>query len=430
MRWGGRIAAAIEILEEIFQHHRPASDALADWGRRHRFAGSKDRHAIGTLVFDSLRKRNSIAFGFSDSTARALVLGTVSLVWEKPLPELESWAQEPHGPGALTSDELSRFADTARRDAPAWIEGDFPEWLQPSFERAFGADAARQGAGLAERAPVDLRVNVLKADRPKVLSALSRYGVSPGPLSPWCVRIAPPGPEARNPAVEAEPAHGRGWYEVQDAGSQAAALMTAAKPGEQVADVCAGAGGKTLAIAALMANKGQLYAHDADRNRLRPIFDRLKRAGIRNVQVIGADETGKLAGLRGLMDCVLVDAPCSGSGSWRRKPDAKWRLTARQLSIRVSEQAAVLESATDLVKPGGRLVYVTCSVLPDENGDQVERFLSAHPDFSVVPYREQWLAAIGTPPPFSADGSDKTLLLTPANHASDGFFIAVLRRAS
>ncbi|MFL5258871.1 MAG: RsmB/NOP family class I SAM-dependent RNA methyltransferase [Hyphomicrobiales bacterium] len=429
MRWGGRIAAAIEILEDVFQRHRPASDALAEWGRQHRFAGSKDRHAIGTLVFDSLRKRNSLAFALADSSPRSLAFGTVRILWGKPFGEVQSWAEEPHGPGALTPGELSQLAEPGKRDAPAWVEGDFPEWLAPSFERVFRTDAARQGAALAERAPVDLRVNVLKADRPKVLSALSRYGASEGPLSPWCVRIAPPGPEARNPAVEAEPAHGKGWYEVQDAGSQAAALMTAAKAGEQVADVCAGAGGKTLAIAAMMGNKGQVYAHDADRNRLRPIFDRLKRAGVRNVQVIGADEPAKLAGLRGGLDGVLIDAPCSGSGSWRRKPDAKWRLTDRQLSIRVSEQAAVLESAALLVKPGGRLVYVTCSVLPEENGDQIEGFLTAHPAFSVVPYREQWLAAIGTPPPVSADASEKTLLLTPANHSSDGFFIAILRRA-
>ena len=429
MRWGGRIAAAIEVLDEIFERHRPVSEALADWGRLHRFAGSQDRHAIGTLVFDSLRKRNSLAFALGDASSRALALGTVRIVWGKPLAELESWLAEPHGPAGLNEDERSRLADTARRGAPAWVEGDFPEWLQPSFDHAFGADSSRQGAAMAERAPVYLRVNVLKADRPKVLAALSRYGASEGPLSPWCVRIAPPGPEARKPAVEAEPAHAKGWYEVQDAGSQAAALMTGAKAGEQVADVCAGAGGKTLAIAAMMGNKGQLHAHDADRHRLRPIFDRLKRAGVRNVQVIGADEPAKLAGLRGQMHCVLVDAPCSGSGSWRRKPDAKWRLTAQQLSIRISEQAAVLEGAAVLVRPGGRLVYVTCSVLPEENGDQIERFLTAHPEFSVVPYRDQWRAAIGTPPPLSADGSTASLLLTPADHASDGFFIAVLRRA-
>jgi 16S rRNA (cytosine967-C5)-methyltransferase len=183
-----------------------------------------------------------------------------------------------------------------------------------------------------------LRVNTLKATRDKVLKALARARAEPGPWSPFAVRIAPPVRDGRAPNVEAEAAHARGWFEVQDAGSQVAALMTAAEPGHQVADICAGAGGKTLALAAQMANRGQIHAFDADRHRLRPIFDRLKRAGVRNVQVIPADEPQRLEALKGGMDVVLVDAPCSGSGSWRRRPDAKWRLSREALERRIAEQ--------------------------------------------------------------------------------------------
>src|SRR5204863_649965 len=285
------------------------------------------------------------------------------------------------------------------------------------------------GAALAARAPIDLRVNTLKADRPKLIAALSKFGAAEGPLSPWCVRIAPPGPDARNPNVEAEPAHGKGWFEVQDAGSHTAALMSGAKAGEQVADICAGAGGKTLALAAMMANRGQIHAYDADRHRLRPIFERLQRAGVRNVQVLGADEGARLDALKGKIDCVFIDAPCSGSGAWRRNPDSKWRLTERQLAQRIEDQKAVLERGAGLVKPGGRLLYITCSVLPEENDDQVETFLAAHPDFSLIPYREQWTKAIGTAPPQSAGTGGDALLLTPLTHATDGFFIAAIRKA-
>ncbi len=287
-----------------------------------------------------------------------------------------------------------RSTGSSADDLPAYVQGDIPEWLLPSFERAFGDHAAAEGAALAKRAPIDLRVNTLKATREQVLDTLARYGALAGPLSPLCVRILPPGPDARNTNVEVEPAHGMGWFEVQDAASQVAALMSGAKPGELVADICAGAGGKTLALAAMMGNEGKLYAHDSDRHRLRPIFERLQRAGAENVEVIAADEGDKLAKLGGF-DCVLIDAPCSGSGSWRRKPDAKWRLTPKQLQQRIKEQKEVLEQGARLVKPGGRLVYITCSVLPEENGDQVKSFLAAHKDFTIIPYTEQWRSAIG-----------------------------------
>jgi 16S rRNA (cytosine967-C5)-methyltransferase len=428
MREGGRIAAAIEVLDDIAGRHRPASEALKDWGRAHRFAGAGDRHAIGTLVYDVLRKKNSLAFHMGEANSRALVLGALRDVWKRSPDEIARAFEGEHGPGALTEKETQALQREPAGDAPAHIAGDYPEWLAPSFVRAFGDAAAVEGRALAERAPVDLRANILKADRPRVLKALEKFNAVAGPLSPWCVRITAPGPDKRSPHVEAEPAHGKGWFEVHDAGSQVAALMSGAKAGEQIADICAGAGGKTLALAAMMANKGQIHAYDSDKHRLRPIFERLQRAGARNVQVLGADESVRLDQLKGKIDCVVIDAPCSGSGAWRRNPDSKWRLTERQLGQRIADQKAVLERGAELVKPGGRLNYITCSVLPEENDDQVEAFLAAHPDFSLIPYRDQWTKAIGTAPPSSAGTGKDTLLLTPRVHATDGFFIALMRK--
>ena len=188
-----------------------------------------------------------------------------------------------------------------------------------------------------------------------------------------------PGP-GKSPHVEAEPGHGKGWYEVQDEGSQLATLLSGARPRQQVMDLCAGAGGKTLALAALMENSGQLYAYDSDRMRLRPIFERLKRAGVRNAQVLPAGDRAGLDKLEGRMDLVLIDAPCTGSGVWRRRPDAKWRLSPQMLEARLAEQRAVLDEGARLVKPGGRLAYITCSVLPAENRDQVDAFLGRQAD--------------------------------------------------
>jgi 16S rRNA (cytosine967-C5)-methyltransferase len=281
-----------------------------------------------------------------DSDApRALALAALGWEWRVTPDTIAAWCEEPHGPGRSQEAERARLEAEPPAGLPAWVEGNYPEWLAGSFERAFGEDAIAEGAGLSRRAPVDLRVNTLKATRDKVLKALARAGAQAGPWSPFAVRIPHSVRDGRTPNVEAEPAHASGWFEVQDAGSQVAALMTAAQPGQQVVDFCAGAGGKTLALAALMANRGQIHAYDADRHRLRPIFERLKRAGVRNVQVIPADEPQRLEALKAGADVVLVDAPCSGSGSWRRRPDAKWRLTPEALERRIAEQKKALDQA-------------------------------------------------------------------------------------
>jgi 16S rRNA (cytosine967-C5)-methyltransferase len=428
---GARVSAAIEVLADIFDRKRPAAEALKDWGVSHRFAGSGDRAAIGNLVFDGLRMRASAAYAMGDDSPRALVLRTLVTGWGLTPGVVSALAGDGrHAPAPLSEAERAGLDRALPAATPAHVRGDYPEWLAPEFERAFGAGAAEQGAALARRAPVDLRANTLKAARDKVLKALHRFEAKPAPFSPMGVRIdQPPGP-GKSPHVEAEPGHGKGWYEVQDEGSQLATLLAGAKPRQQVIDLCAGAGGKTLALAALMENTGQLYAYDADRVRLRPIFERLKRAGARNVQVLPAADREALARLDGKMDLVLIDAPCTGSGVWRRRPDAKWRLSPQMLEARRVEQVAVLDEGAPLVKQSGRLAYVTCSVLPLENRNQVDAFLARCPDFKLVPWRAIWEAALpGVPLIPSADGSAETLQMTPHSHGTDGFFVAVLERA-
>ena len=427
MRMAGRVAAAIEILTDVFTQHRPASEALKDWGKSHRFAGSTDRHAIGTLVYDVLRRRETAASRMGDGRPRALVLGALRDVWNMSAAEIETLCTEQFGPGILSKKEQTALERDLREDLPAHIRGDIPEWLLSSFIEVFGDRAAEEGAALAERAPIDMRVNTLKASRAQLLEAFAKHGAKAGPLSPLSVRIEQPGGDTRNINVEVEPAHGMGWFEVQDSASQIAAALSGVTAGESVIDLCAGAGGKTLALAALMSNKGRLVAYDQDKHRLRPIFDRMNRSGASCIEVVAADEGDKLKDMGGF-DCVLIDAPCSGSGAWRRKPDAKWRLQLKQLEQRQKDQREVLEQGSQLVKAGGRLVYITCSVLAEENTTQVKAFLASHKNFKIIPYTEQWKHTIGDEPPVSADGSANTLLLTPARHGTDGFFVAVMQR--
>lgn len=431
MRLAGRIAAAIEVLDDVLGRHRPASMALADWGRGHRFAGSGDRSAIGTLVYDVLRKRASLAWRMGDDSPRALALAATRWVWRLGADEIAALCDgSQHAPAPLGAEELQRLQNDDAGPMPAWVAADIPEWLYPDFAAAFGEASIAEGQALAERAPIDLRVNTLKADRPRLLKALDKYHAAATPISPIGVRIPLPGPQEKNPNIEAEAAHGRGWFEVQDEASQIAVLLSGAGPRLQVLDLCAGSGGKTLGMAALMQNTGQIHAYDSDKLRLRPIFERLKRAGARNVQLLPAGEPATLEGLTARMDVVLADAPCSGSGVWRRRPDAKWRLTPEALAARIEEQRQVLALAVPLVKPGGRLVYATCSVIAAENTEQTRWFLSSYPEFRERAWRELWPSAAASSAPQDGDDNCAALQLTPHRHATDGFYISILERSA
>ena len=431
MRPGARIAAAIEVLEAILNRYQPVAIALTDWGKAHRFAGSGDRNAIGGLVYDALRRRASLAWALGEDSPRALAIGAApSALGLSADAVIEACNGSEHAPPPLSDAERAGLTRDMG-EAPDAVRADIPEWLWPSFSAQFGGNAVAEGEAMARRAPADLRVNTLKSTPEKVLKALLPFGASPCPVSPVGVRVPAPAGAHRTPNLQAEAAFQAGWFEIQDEGSQIAALLSGAGPRKQVLDLCAGAGGKTLALAALMQNTGQLYAYDADRYQLKPIFERIKRAGVRNVQVLRAGDEAALEALGPRFDVVLADAPCTGTGTWRRRPDAKWRLKPEALTARQAEQRSVLARAASLVKPGGRLVYVTCSILPEENVEQVAAFLKTHGDFQAVPIGDAWAAAglPGEAPP-SADGRSDSLLLTPARHGTDGFFISVLTRAA
>jgi 16S rRNA (cytosine967-C5)-methyltransferase len=430
---GARLAAAIEVLAEIDKRRRPAADTLKDWGLSHRFAGSGDRAGIAGLVYDTLRRRASSAYLMGDDSPRATALGM--LVRERGL-EMDAVARladgAGHSPPPLTDAERTRLAAADVTDAPPHVLGDYPEWLDPYLARVFGDERAEEGAALASRAPLDLRANALKATREEAARSLADLAPEPTRWSPHGLRVKLRA-DAKSPAVHAEFAYLKGLVEIQDEGSQLAALLSAAKPGEQVVDLCAGGGGKTLALAAAMANKGQIYATDDDKRRLAPIHARLERSGARNVQVRPPKSVGnELADLHGRIDLVLIDAPCTGIGAWRRNPDAKWRIRPGALEVRLKEQAETLERAAALVRPGGRIAYITCSVLDEENGAQIRAFTGRHPDFSVEKPADVAGALGERAYMFSRAAliSDEGLLMTPRRTDTDGFFVSMMRRSA
>ena len=424
MRDGGRIEAAIGVLEQVETARRPARLALKAWSDTARYAGSGDRAFVAGLVLDALRRRRSAAWRMEQDSPRGTVLGVLALHWNWPTDRIAAaFAEAPHGPGALSAAEATRIAEP--RDlagAPDAVAADLPDWLAPSFERVFGDRVRTEAEALARRAPVDLRVNTLKSDPARALRAAEALGAHPVAGLPLALRIDPPAAAERTPSVESLPEFVKGWMEVQDAGSQVAAACAGDIAGAQVLDFCAGGGGKTLALAAAMGSTGQIYAYDSDARRLADTVRRGERAGVRNLQVRTPLRSDPLKDLVGRMDLVFIDAPCSGSGAWRRHPDTKWRLTPEALARRQADQDAVLDGGALYVRPGGRLIYVTCSVLAEENEDRVAAFLERHPEFSVRPATEDPERL----PHLTAEGY---LRLTPATSDTDGFFVAVLARA-
>lgn len=428
MKDGGRLAAAIEVLTDIEKRHRPAQEALRDWGLSHRFAGSGDRTAIGNLVFDALRRRLTLGWQMESDAPRALVLGTYCQTWQMGSETLQQvLADDRHAPEPLTDEEKQALEKKKPKPAPDYVQADVPEWVWPSFIANFEEAAVEEGRALAQRAPIDMRVNTLKSSREKLLKRMSSTGAGATPISPVGLRIAARPGGAKMPHVQAEEGFRKGWFELQDESSQIAAQLVFARPGEQVLDFCAGGGGKTLALAADMDNRGQIYAYDADKRRLAPIHERIARSGARNIQVRSPGDAA-LDDLKERMDRVLVDAPCTGTGVWRRRPDAKWRLSEKALEERLAEQEAAIGTASKFVRRGGYLIYATCSVLPEENEQQVYGFVEENPNFEVISLGEVWQDRFGfeVAKPWSADMLSITM--TPASTNTDGFFLAVMIR--
>lgn len=427
MRLGGRLQAAIDVLSDIEKRNRPASEALKAWGLDHRFAGSGDRAAIGNIVYDALRKKASTQYMMQSDSTRRWVFGTLLRDWGYDGASLNAALEgDKFAPDLLTDEEIATFNQQDLSKADAHIQADVPEWLTQSLEANFAEDWIEEAQAFGQRPPVDLRVNTLKANRDKVAKALQKSGARPTTIARNGLRVAAGAGAARQPNLQAEAAFQKGWFEIQDEGSQIVADLVFARPGEQVLDFCAGAGGKTLALAANMENRGQIHAYDADKNRLKPIYQRIKRAGIRNAQVHSPDDD--MSELVGKMDRVVVDAPCTGTGTWRRHPHAKWKLSREMLETRLTEQDEALSEAAPFVKPGGFLIYITCSILPEENENQITSFIDDNPEFELLSVGEVWQDLFGfdKPQPWSSDM--RTVTLTPLSVNTDGFFIAVVGR--
>ena len=431
---GARVQAAIELLDQIAAAPDPADRLVAGYFRKRRYAGSKDRRAVAETVYDVLRRQGEYAWRAGGSDSRRLLLAHLMAKGEgKPEEVAALFNGEKFCPAPLSDSEqatlsqLSRAAEAAAKPVPAWVTGNYPEWLGPSLARRFGPELEREMAALQGRAEVDLRVNILKSTPAKVSAQLAADGIAttPGRFAPTALRL-----EGRR-IMSKHALYLGGAIEIQDEGSQLVALMCAAEPGQQVLDYCAGAGGKSLALAAQMANKGQIFAFDSEARRLEPLRARLQRAGVRNVQVHALGDAAAVTALSGLTaktDRLLLDVPCSGSGAWRRNPESKWRLREEQLARFGAVQGRILRSTAPLVRPGGRLIYATCSILMEENEDQIESFLADRPDFEVLPISRVWNEVLTDPDHPACPCDDPYLRLTPAQHGTDGFFVAVLQR--
>ena len=335
MRLGGRIQAAAEVLEDILDRKTPATMALRDWGKAHRFAGSKDRSAIGNYVHDALRCKSSLSFRMDSEAPRSLALASAIYMGGKAPEELvEAFEEDKHAPDKLSQDELAKLGGAINIDsAPDWVKADVPEWLWPAFENNFSEEAVSEGQALTKRPPLDLRVNTIKSDTAKALSKLNEHGAKRCSTSPVGLRINALQGDGRLPNIQIEEGYQTGAVEIQDEGSQIVSLLVDAKPGEKILDYCAGGGGKSLALAADMQNQGKVYGFDIDERRFAPLYQRAQRAGADIIEV-RQPPSESLKDLVGKMDRVLIDAPCTGVGTWRRKPDAKWRLNEAALGRR------------------------------------------------------------------------------------------------
>ncbi|HVV66013.1 MAG TPA: RsmB/NOP family class I SAM-dependent RNA methyltransferase [Rhizomicrobium sp.] len=441
---GARLQAAIDILGELDRTDRPVERHLRDWGRAHRFAGSKDRAAIAERVYVALRHRSSFAWRMGSESPRALVIASLLVEGADPA----SLFTGGYAPAPLCDAERAAIAATPAPPPPHAI-GEYPPFLEGELKRAFGDALIDETLALQDRAPVDLRVNTLKSERNALVAALRSQGyeAEPAALSPTGIRI-PPGARDLERTAEFE----SGAFEFQDEAAQLCALLCGVKPGMRVLDFAAGAGGKALALAAIMNDEGEIVARDVRNVALAELQRRAIRAGVMIIHSFPLPHAGGGKGqgegvskveraaaapsprpsppLRGgeggsLFDVVLLDAPCSGTGTWRRQPELRWRLTPERLGELKLAQDALLMEAAKQVRPGGRLVYATCSVLPCENEDRIAAFLETHRDFALAPAEQVWRESMPAVPP---PKPGRFFRASPFSTGTDGFFTAILAR--
>lgn len=429
-----RLAAAAQILDRIGGGRAPAETVLKDWGRENRYAGSKDRRAVADRVYRVLRARGRLVWAMGGrEDGRALVIGSLALIDGLPLDQIEALhAGEGYGPKPLSKQERARIT-APPGEPPGWVIAGLPEFVVEDFRTVFGDRWAAEAEGLmAPRAPIDLRVNTALASVDQAKAALREAGLAPE-RTPWSalgLRL----PAEPPPNIQALPAFKAGWIEVQDEGSQLACWLAGGGlelgDGAVVVDYCAGGGGKTLGLAA-QAPHARLIACDVVQKRLDNIAPRLRRAGaVAELQLLGPNGGG-IEPLNGQADLVFVDAPCSGSGTWRRRPEDAWRLKPEEVARLHRLQGEILARAARLVKPGGRLVYVTCSMLSGENEATADAFEADHDDFRPLPVA----AALGGPfltaqarERLAGLASGGRLRLSPATTHTDGFFTALYER--
>ena len=429
MKPAAQILASSELVDEIISRATPADRLMANYFRSRRFIGSKDKAAISEAVYSVLRNR--LAFEYLLESLELPLTGRYLLaifLLQQGTDIQQMYNGEQYSPTRLSASAKAKLAELDPQgeldSAPQHVRLNVPQWLEAKLKDALGGGYSREMELANDRATTDIRVNTLKISRDDLQSVLQQegYETEATVLSPWGLsfksRVGLFGLKSFN----------QGLYEVQDQGSQVLAMISGVKAGDTVVDFCAGAGGKSLAMSAMMENKGSLYACDVHTKRLANLAKRAKRAGVHNIRthVLSSENDKWVKKHRSRADVVLVDAPCSGTGTWRRSPDSRWNLQPQNLDNLVSLQQSILQSASRLVRPGGRLLYATCSLLLEENENQVRHFLDHNDDFS--------LGSTVLPEPLTANTelisiNNSQLRMSPAVSGTDGFFVAVLHRA-
>lgn len=428
MRAAARVQAAIELLDEIDRTGYPADRTMSHYFRQRRYIGAGDKREISEHLYAVLRHRLSLQYLLKSVslTSSSRLLIAVHLLQNGT--ELESvFDGQRHNPtrfGDTQLEALGNIEFAKLGDAPLYVRLNVPEWIAPGLEAVLGQRFADEMQALNERASTDIRVNSLKSSREQLGPEFERQGLkfSNGELAPSAIVF-----EQRVALFDTD-AFKRGEFEVQDQGSQLLALATGVRPGDKVIDFCAGAGGKTLAMAAMMQNRGTLYACDIHSKRLDELKKRCRRAGVHNVRVhrLSSEQDKWIKQHASFADVVLVDAPCTGTGTWRRNPDSRWRLSSGDLQNLLQLQHSILTNAARLVKPGGKLFYATCSLLQEENELQIDQFLAANEGFkpSVIGNLNLFHAIAD-----KVELSANTLRTYPALSGCDGFYLCALQRA-
>ena len=427
---GARIQETIELIDELMFGNHSADRLFARWFRKRRYAGSKDRAFIKNLMYAVLRNFHRLAWWMGgDASARSLTLAASILSGNANMEDLVGWCDgEKYRPRPLTSSEIQNLRKLKSGGGylspiqPDAVRCNLPEWLYDEAVRVFNGNVEQELAALNTIAPLDLRVNELKMNRDRAEDTLGALGIEVSKT-----KYAPSGLRLMFPqSIERLPLFKNGCIEIQDEGSQISAHLCSAQKCMNVLDFCAGAGGKSLALAAIMQNKGNITLCDIDQNRLNRALIRLRRAGANNytLKTIDPDLSPSELSSMGVFDRVLLDAPCTGSGVWRRHPEGRFTLTQTRYSELTLLQGKLLKSTSRLVALHGQLIYATCSFLAEENEEQIEKFLLESDSFAVIPIRDVWRSAFGNSFPFSGD----YMRLTPYHHGVDGFFAAVLKR--